>query len=75
MALSRVRCGFALIVMHVFCVKTLLLKITLKRDREGSLVSRGSGIMPEYLKHCESGFVQRFDLLQPVTHRSRLAEL
>ena len=44
------------------------LKSTLKRDREGSCVSRGSGTTPEYAMHCESVPVQN-------CYRSRLAEL
>ena len=38
----------------------LSFKLTLKRDREGSCVSTGSGITPECVMHCESGFVQNF---------------
>ena len=41
---------------------------TLKRDREGSCVSRGSGTTPEYAMHFESVSVQN-------CYRSRLAEL
>jgi len=43
-------------------------KYTLKRDREGSCVSRGSGTTPEYAMHFESVSVQ-------TCYRLRLAEL
>jgi len=34
-------------------VKYIDLRQTLKRDREGLCVSRGSGTSPEYTMHCE----------------------
>ena len=51
-------------VFWPFCGIRVCLKETLKRDREGSCVSRGSGTTPECAMHRVSASVQIYYLLQ-----------